>query len=260
MEAWSRGDKWLPVRDRNKLAAIFPDLARLFTNHAGFARATVSEIMGEKARFIEGANLESMVFMNRGNRVEARPLPREAQLSPVNAICVGDFDGDGIEDVFLAQNWFGGPSEITRDDNGRGLWLRGRGDGSFVAVDSTESGVNMFGEQRGAALGDFNGDGRVDLAVVQSNDRSQVYLNERARRGLRVSFAKGAGGEVRIVYANGRKGPSRVASEGTIQVLGLMGKPEALWIRWKDGKEQTIPIAADSWDIVARPERGFRNP
>jgi hypothetical protein len=195
-----------------------------------------------------------MVFMNRGNKFEAHPLPREAQLSPVNAICVGDFDGDGIEDVFLAQNWFGGPSDITREDNGRGLWLRGKGDGTFVALDSTESGVNMFGEQRAAALGDFNSDGRVDLAVMQSNDRSKIYLNERAKRGLRIRFAEGKSGEVRVVYANGRKGPTRVAGEGTIQVLGLAETPEAIWIRWSGGKEQTIPIAANLWDIAARPE------
>jgi hypothetical protein len=253
VEAWQSGDKWAPVRDRLKLAARMLDLARVFTNHAAFARATIPEIVGDKARFVEAKHLESMVFMNRGNKFEARRLPREAQLSPVNAICVGDFDGDGIEDVFLAQNWFGGPSEITRDDNGRGLWLRGRGDGSFVAVDSTASGVNMFGEQRAAALGDFNGDGRVDLAVMQSNDRSKIYLNEQAKRGLRVSFAK-AGAQVRVVYANGRKGPIRVAGEGTTQILGLAEPPEAIWVRWTGGKEQTIPIAENLWDIVARPE------
>ncbi len=254
VEAWQSGERWLPVRDRNKLSARLPDLARVFTNHAAFARATIPEIVGEKARFVETRYLESMVFMNRGSKFEARSLPREAQLAPVNAICVGDFDGDGIEDVFLAQNSFGGPSEITRDDNGRGLWLRGRGDGSFVAVDSMESGVNLFGEQRAAALGDFNGDGRVDLAVMQSNAPSRVYLNERAKRGLLVSFAKGADGEVRVVYANGRKGPTRVVGEGTTQVLGLADAPAALWIRWTSGKEQTIPIAANSWDIAVRPE------
>lgn len=253
VEAWENGGKWLPTRDRLKLGAMLPDLARVFTNQAAFSRATVLEIVGANASYVEARHLESMVFLNRGGKFEAHPLPREAQLSPVNAICVGDFDGDGIEDVFLAQNLFGGPSDITREDNGRGLWLRGKGDGSFVAVEASESGVNMFGEQRAAALRDYNEDGRLDLAVTQSNTESKLFLNERARRGLRVKFENGGAAEVRVVYGNDRKGPTRVVPDGSTQVLGLAEAPKELWVRWADRKEQNVPIGADSWEITVRP-------
>src|SRR5205085_5697807 len=108
VEAWRDGENWRPIRDRLKLAASFPEVARRFTNHVAFARATVADVFGERfgrAKFVEAAHLESMVFLNRGGRFEARALPREAQLAPVNAICVADFDGDGIQDLFLAQNF-----------------------------------------------------------------------------------------------------------------------------------------------------------
>jgi len=54
------------------------------------------------------------------------PLPSEAQITPVFGLGIGDFDGDGIEDLFLAQNFFGSASDLSREDCGRGLWLRGK--------------------------------------------------------------------------------------------------------------------------------------
>ena len=36
-----------------------------------------------------------------------KDLPISAQLSPVFGVSVSDFDGDGFEDAFLAQNFFG---------------------------------------------------------------------------------------------------------------------------------------------------------
>jgi hypothetical protein len=266
VEAWQSGDKWLPVRDRTRLAAAFPDLTRHFPTHQDFAAATIAEIFAEhwpKAHFVEAAQLASMVFLNRGSHFEAAPLPREAQLAPVFSINVGDMDGDGIEDLFLSQNFFGSASDINRDDNGRGLWLRGQGNGTFAPVDSVTSGINIYGEQRGAALGDFDHDGRVDLAVSQNNAPTKLYLNQGAKRGLRVTL-KGPpgnpdaiGAQLRLIYAGDQKGPSRLVQAGSgywsqdaaAQVLGVTNSPTALWIRWPGGKEQVVPLKIDAWEV-----------
>jgi hypothetical protein len=178
LEAYKHGDQWLPIRDRLKLAPAFPNLSQRFTNHAAFARATISEIFPTQPRFIEAQRLESMLFLNRGAEFEPRPMPHEAQLAPINAIAVADFDNDGAQDIFLAQNNFGGPSDINRDDNGRGLLLRGKGDGTFIALDPTESGINLLGEQRAIATGDFNHDGRIDIAISQNNLPPKFFLNQ----------------------------------------------------------------------------------
>ena len=211
----------------------------------------------------ESAHLESIVFLNRGSHFQAIPLPAEAQRAPVFSINVGDFDGDGIDDLFLAQNFFGTSSEYTRDDGGRGLWLRGTGQGEFTAVESTVSGVQVDGEQRGAALADFNHDGRVDLVVSQNNAPTRLFINRGAKRGLRVALTgpvgnpNAVGAQMRILYQGNRAGPCRAVQAGSgywsqdapVQVLGLAEAPVAIWVRWPGGKAETVPLGSDGVDL-----------
>jgi len=62
-------------------------------------------------------------------------------------------------------------------DAGRGLLLRGRGDGTLDAVPGQESGIAIYGEQRGCAAADFDGDGRPDLVVTQNGAETKLYRN-----------------------------------------------------------------------------------
>ena len=123
---------------------------------------------------------------NRGDHFAPRALPWEAQLAPGFAVCAGDYDGDGHEDVFLSQNFFAVQPETSRYDAGRGLWLKGDGTGALEAVPGQESGVRLYGEQRGSALCDYDGDGRVDLVVTQNGAATRLYHNVGAKPGLRV--------------------------------------------------------------------------
>src|SRR6266851_1902432 len=97
--------------------------------------------------------LRSGIFLYRGSDFDWVPLPREALLSPVLSINVGDFDSDGIEDLFIRQNFFSAIPEsaaqeaVSRDDSGRGLWLRGRGNGTFAAMDGSFTGIKVYGER-----------------------------------------------------------------------------------------------------------------
>jgi hypothetical protein len=155
IEAWQRGGTWLPVRDRTWLARGLPDLITRFPTHQSFAEATLPEILPPgraNAPFLEAAHLASMVFLNRGGRFEAVPLPLAAQVAPVFAVNVADFDGDGLEDLFLARI-ISGPPQIYPDDSGLGLWLRGTG--SRFKASKARSGIHVPGNS-GAALTDFD--------------------------------------------------------------------------------------------------------
>lgn len=266
IEAWQSGGQWLPTRDRAWLERGLPELASRFPTHQSFAEAALRQILPpghENSAYGEAAQLASMVFLNRGGRFEPVPLPREAQLAPVFAVNVADFDGDGIEDLFLGQNFFGSASDLSRDDSGRGLWLRGLGDGRFEAAKASASGILILGETRGAAVADFNHDGRADLAASQNDGPTRLFVNREGKRGLRVSLQgapanpDGIGAELRVVYPGNRRGPCRLVQAGSgywsqdapAQILGLREAAEAVWIRWPGGKEQIQSLKPSEWDL-----------
>ncbi|MDW8310686.1 MAG: VCBS repeat-containing protein, partial [Verrucomicrobiales bacterium] len=118
--------KSVPLRQFIPLARAWPALRARFTSHAEYARVSVEELLGDHlaaAKRLHAAWLESTVFLNRGEGFEIRSLPAEAQWAPAFGLCVGDADGDGHDDLFLAQNFFAVQPETPRYDAGRGLWL-----------------------------------------------------------------------------------------------------------------------------------------
>jgi hypothetical protein len=257
---------------RNPLANAFPPLVGRFPTHKAYSEATMEQILAilpKPADQVQATTLASTVFFNRGNHFEAVELPYEAQIAPAFAVNVGDFDGDGNEDIFLSQNFFAVAPGMRRDDAGRrldagrGLWLRGIGGGKLEAVPGQESGILIYGEQRGAALCDFDGDGRVDLAVSQNGAETKLYQNVLGKPGLRVRLngplgnPDGVGATLRLMFG-GRLGAAREIHGGSgywsqdsmVQLLGCPEAPTQIWIRWPGGKTTTSPIPAGAKKIT----------
>jgi enediyne biosynthesis protein E4 len=130
---------------------------------------------------VGATTFDHLVLLNRGTRFEVRPLPTTAQLAPAFAPVVADFNGDGIEDLFLAQNFSPTHIESPRFDAGAGIVLLGDGRGEFRSLGVEQSGIAILGDQRGAAAADFDGDGRVDLAVSQNG---AALISEDRNAGL----------------------------------------------------------------------------
>ncbi len=258
-----------PRHLREIVQPSMPFVAQQFPTHLAWSRATISDMLRGRAaatKEVTATTLASTVFLNRKGKFEARTLPFEAQLAPVFAVNVADLDGDGHEDIFLSQNFFAFRSEEQRLDAGRGLWLRGDGKGNLTPVPGQESGIKIYGEQRGAALADFDHDGRIDLVVTQNGAPTRLYQNLRARPGLRVRLAgpggnpDGLGTVVRLKYADGW-GPAREIHAGSgywsqdsaTTVLGLRARPSALSIRWPGGRTTEQEIVQGAKEVVATP-------
>ena len=254
--------KEVPDRDLDSLAAGLAFIRGRFSSYAAYSQATIPDVLGDAlkaAHRLEATTLDSMVFLNHSNGFVAVPLPREAQFAPAFAACVGDFDGDGLEDVFLSQNFFATEPKTPRCDAGRGLWLRGDGHGGLQPVPGQESGIKVYGEQRGAALCDYDHDGRVDLVLTQNANQTRLFHNVGAKPGLRVRLIgpegnpHGIGAVMRLDYG-GRLGPAREvhggsgywSQDGPVQVLGMAQTPVGIWVRWPGGKtiQASVPAAA----------------
>ncbi|TMP97207.1 MAG: CRTAC1 family protein [Verrucomicrobia bacterium] len=255
--------KVVPWPDLDALSRALPFVLERFPTCRAYSTAGVLEVLGtSQVGELSASTLDSMIFLNRGGRFDGKPLPPEAQFAPAFAVCVGDYDGDGNEDIFLSQNFFEVDAETSRYDAGLGLWLRGDGRGNFQAVPGRESGVRIFGEQRGAALCDYDRDGRVDLVVTQNGAETKLYHNVGGQAGLRVrlrgpaSNPQAVGAHMRLSFGT-RQGPMREVHAGSgywsqdsaVQVLGTAEAPTQIQVRWPGGRVTTSDLREKAREI-----------
>ena len=258
-----------PLESFSRLGVAFPMLRERIPTYAEFSRGGVEALFGEAAKGavrIGATTYAHQVLLNRGERFEARELPAAAQWAPASGVSVADFDGDGREDLFLAQNLFATEIATPRLDAGAGLVLLGDGAGGFRALGVRESGVVVRGDQRGAAVADFDGDGRVDLAVSQNGEATTLWRNVTGRPGVRVRLSGPVGnpravGAVLRLEGDGGAGAARAvlagaghwSTDGRTLVLARPSGPATLVVRWPGGAETRVAMTGGS-DLVVRPE------
>ncbi len=258
-----------PVASFSRLAWAMPDLRTRIPSFAQYADASIDKVIGEpfsRAVRIELTTVDHTVFLNRGGRFEAVPLPAEAQEAPAFAAVPADFNGDGFEDLFLAENFSQTEVGSPRFDAGRGLLLLGNGKGGFSAMPGQASGIELYGDQRGAAASDYDGDGRVDLAVAQNGAEVGLFRNTGAAPGLRVRLMgppgnpSAVGAAIRVRYADRdspvrevRSGSNYWSEDGLVQVFSGPGTAKSVFVRWPGGKTSETPLVPGQKEVVIKP-------
>ena len=193
--------------------------------------------------------------MNRGKYFEDRTT--QSKLAVVCGQYTGwggllfDYDNDGYLDVFIANG--NAHHEYTEED----VLMRNDGKGGFVDV-AAKSGEYFRQKHvgRGAACGDFDNDGDLDVLVANLNDSPKLLRNDSpaANRWLTVA-CKLAGGKsdaigARVIVKTG----SLVQIRDVIPVTGYLSQSDprahfglgqakaadSVEIRWPDGQKTLL--------------------
>ena len=162
--------------------------------------------------------------------------------------------------------------------------FRNNGDLSFSDV-SRQWGLEQPGFSYGAAYGDLNNDGRLDLVVNKLDERAAIYENVGLaaagahyltvrldgaypnRRGLGAKLTLTAGGRRQYLEQMPYRGYASSVDDRLHFGLGQVGRVDSLEVTWADGRTQLLTgIRADQVLIVhqraaTRPDsRGLLDP
>jgi hypothetical protein len=178
---------------------------------------------------------------------------------------VYDFDNDGLKDLFTANGAIldnsmeidNLPYELPNS------LLRNEGNCTFTDV-SRQAGKSFTSPlaHRGAAFGDFNNDGRIDIVTTGLNAKPELFINRTAnnhhwlivrligkksnRDGLGAKLKLTAGKVVQYNHATTSVGYSSSSDKRAHFGLGSESKVASLEIIWPGGAKQTLAdIKAD---------------
>ncbi|MGB3467925.1 MAG: VCBS repeat-containing protein, partial [Cyclobacteriaceae bacterium] len=170
---------YYPITLKHELVAQMPGLKKKYLKYSSYNKKSLSEIFTpqqlEKAITWEINYLQSGILYNDGNgNFDIKPLPWNAQVSPLFGILVKDVDSDGRHDILLGGNLSGVKPEMGQYDASYGQILLGQGGQNYELAASSDSGFVLTGDVR-HILAVNTGDNKELILVIKNDDKADVY-------------------------------------------------------------------------------------
>jgi hypothetical protein len=128
-------DGYVPMRGRECTSQQMPYVADKFKDYHSFASSKLIDILPEEkvddAVVYEIESFESIILLNEGGQLIRKPLPNEAQITPLKSSLVMDINKDGYNDIISVGNHYGVEVETPRYDAGFGAVFLNDGKSNF---------------------------------------------------------------------------------------------------------------------------------
>ena len=174
------------------------------------------------------------------------------------SVNIADFDNDGRKDIFVARGDVQSPdmAALVQIDQPNTVF-RNLPDGHYSAL-TAEAGFDALPPRRhrGAAVGDFNRDGKLDIVVTALSAPAEIWMNDSPnqnhwlelalrgtksnRDGIGARIKIVAGGQSQYVYKSNASGYAS-SSAGPVHFgLGTAKMVDEVEIRWPSGTVQLL--------------------
>jgi hypothetical protein len=184
---------------------------------------------------------------------------------------VADFDLDGWDDVFMAAGNLLQSPEVVIGDQPNMLFLNDGTGEHFLDV-SAATGTDDIGESKGVAAADYDGDGLLDLFVVDQEGQPHLYRNVTPREGrhwlgldltgtrsnadacgARVTVVAGDATITRVVLCG--SGGSGSGNDTRVHVgVGSAATIDSVEVQWPSGTTQVLEgVEVDQVTSVVEP-------
>jgi hypothetical protein len=171
MTYYVQGTKYI-VHARDELISQISVMRLRFRKYKEYSEATFDESFLkselDSAYVVCSEQFQTSYIENLGQgHFSIKPLPLDAQFSPVFGMVTADYNQDGNLDVLMVGNQYAADVNTGRYDASVGLYLQGDGHGNFYPAKAIGSGFCADGDAKGMAKL-ITGDGH-ELVVVGNN-------------------------------------------------------------------------------------------